>query len=267
MTSPPKFRRTEYTKPADLDDYAEWITREFDVELAGLPEQHDRVTVSMKSQLERSAFWTHLCEELAELRSAYYLRTGGFILGTSTDPVLDLKSWESFWLKTYRKNVLNNVRWPRPPAGGWLLAQDWYGAISDVVRTKVVVRYLDGIVDVVELISARAKKSGSKSAVFYRASEAGYYAAHVDVARRFEIPRTDFDTETLRTAVELQVTTHVKDVIAELLHRYYELRRASPTTDDGWQWNYLSDGFRSRYVGHMAHYLEGVIMDLRGKVT
>lgn len=267
MTLSPKFRRTEYARPADLDEYSEWLSTEFELELPGLPEQHDRVASSMKSQVERSTFWTELSRGLSELGSDYYVRTGGFLLGASSRPILEVKGWAPFWLKTYRKNVINNPHWPRPPAGGWLLPQDWYGAIGDVVRTKVVVRYLDGISDVVQLIAERARLSGHRAAVAYQASEEGYYAAHVDVRRRFEIPRTDFDTERVASAVEVQVTTEVKDVVAELLHRYYDLRKASPTEDEGWQWDYLSDGFRSRYVGHMAHYLEGVIMDLRSRVT
>ncbi len=267
MTARPKFRATEYVKPSDLDEYAEWLESEFDVELAGLPEQHERVASALKSQFERSDFWKAFCSELSELGSAYYLRTGGFFFGAASDPIVTVKDWGPFWLKTYRRNVLENTRWPRPPSGGWLLPQDWYREITDVIRTKVVVRYLDGISDVVRLIAEGARKARHGSHVAYQASEEGYYAAHIDVRRRFEIPRADFDTDRVSAAVEIQVTTQVKDVIAELLHRYYAVRRASAPTDDMWQWDYLSDGFRSRYLGHMAHYLEGVIMDLRGRVT
>ena len=261
-------RRTSSPVPVDVHDYADWMFNEFEVEVERLGEQHDRVSLAMKTQFEGSDFWQAFLRRLPEVGSAYYVRTGGFPLGSMATPVVVRKSWPSFWLKTFRRNALDNDRWPRPPLGGWLLPETWYTRVGDTVRTRVVVRYLDGIGDVVALLSELSDSNRRKARVTYQAREEGYYAAHVDVRRSFEVPKSSFDTSRIPSSVEIQVTTQVKDVIGELLHRYYERRRRLVADEDYvWQWDYLSDVFRAGYLGHMAHYLEGVIMELRGRAT
>ena len=66
--------------------------------------------------------------------------------------------------------------------------------------------------------------------------------------------------------IEIQITTQLQDVIRKLLHIYYEERRKKITEDDiKWQWDYKSDEFVANYLGHILHYVEGMIMDVRSK--
>ena len=32
-----------------------------------------------------------------------------------------------------------------------------------------------------------------------------------------------------------------------------------------WQWNYKGDEFTANYLGHILHYVEGMIMEIRDK--
>ena len=32
-----------------------------------------------------------------------------------------------------------------------------------------------------------------------------------------------------------------------------------------WQWNYKSDEFAANYLGHILHYVEGMIIEIRDK--
>ncbi|MGA8485346.1 MAG: hypothetical protein WB706_13230 [Nitrososphaeraceae archaeon] len=35
--------------------------------------------------------------------------------------------------------------------------------------------------------------------------------------------------------------------------------------DTNWKWNYKSDLFSSSYLGHILHYVEGLILEVRDK--
>ncbi|KKK63816.1 hypothetical protein LCGC14_2990500, partial [marine sediment metagenome] len=46
----------------------------------------------------------------------------------------------------------------------------------------------------------------------------------------------------------------------------YDQRRAErPTSNVKWQWDYRSDEFAANYLGHILHYVEGMIIDVRDK--
>jgi hypothetical protein len=48
--------------------------------------------------------------------------------------------------------------------------------------------------------------------------------------------------------------------------KYYEQRRTRlEKPDDKWQWNYKSDEFSPYYIGHIIHYIDGTIMEIRDK--
>ena len=64
----------------------------------------------------------------------------------------------------------------------------------------------------------------------------------------------------------MQITTQLQEVIRKLLHKHYESRRKRTTPDElKWQWDYKSDEFSANYLGHILHYIEGMIMEVRDK--
>lgn len=251
------------TKPADLNEYTDWMWEEFDLDATAEAAQYERVTSAVKRQVLAGRYWRRIDERLPELASTYYVRTG-FQLGVAHAPELKEKSWQAFWLKTFRRNVTENARWPRPPTGGWLTPANWYTQIGDTVRTRMVVRYLDGVDLLVDELASAAVGTPLKAKATYQATRDGYYAAHLALSGRFIVPRPTFDTERTRVRIEVQVTTQVKDVIQELLHKFYEERRLRLTAASVLsEWDYLSDAFRSTYLGHLAHHMEAEIMQLR----
>ena len=74
-----------------------------------------------------------------------------------------------------------------------------------------------------------------------------------------------WDTERIDVSIELQITTQLQEVIRKLLHSYYEnvRKRAGEREDVKWQWNYKSEEFAANYLGHILHYIEGMIMEVR----
>jgi len=67
--------------------------------------------------------------------------------------------------------------------------------------------------------------------------------------------------------LEIQVTTQIKDVIKGLLHKYYEVSRTTsrvPSIEE-MSWNYRNEEFIATYLGHILHYVEGMIIEVRDR--
>lgn len=138
--------------------------------------------------------------------------------------------------------------------------------INDVVRTSFVTKYLDGVKFLSNKFETIASDSGLSSSLDYEAKEDGYYAAHFYVDFDCEIPTHSWETSKIRLAIEIQITTQLQEVIKRLLHTYYEEKRKSTLKSDvKWQWDYKSDEFSTNYLGHILHYIEGMIMEVREK--
>jgi hypothetical protein len=252
-------------KPADVRAYEEWLRSAHNVDVYGAPRSHyESVTAKVKVDLERSATWRGLVDAMREYGEEYVLTTNYQLFTADAELPLALKPYDSFVLKTFRRNVIDNGQWPDPPAGGWILPTGWFVAINDMIRTSVVVKYLDGIKFLVSKITTYATNNQLASRVDFEAKETGYYAAHIYLVRQFEIPRENWDTEKAEIAVEIQVTSQLQDVLGQLTHPFYELRRVRlREPEEKWQWVYNSDEFVPNYLGHILHYVEGMIMVVR----
>ena len=111
-----------------------------------------------------------------------------------------------------------------------------------------------------------ADEIGLKCWKYYVAGNDGYYAAHVYVRQSYEVPSVEFDTEHIDVTVELQVTSQLQEVIRKLLHKHFEKRRKHLDQPDiEWQWDYKSEEFATNYLGHILHYVEGMIMEVRDR--
>ena len=92
----------------------------------------------------------------------------------------------------------------------------------------------------------------------------GYYAAHFYRVNEYEVPGEKYLTQKINGKIELQITTQLQEVIQRLLHEHYEANRKKIVKDDKkWQWRYRGDEFAANYLGHILHYVEGMIMDVR----
>lgn len=255
-------------KPQNIDEYKDWLKEKHKVEISRKIETYyESVTSRIKLDFEESGLWIQLTENLREYDGEYLLKTGYPLLIPRFEPELYIKPFDSFLLKTFRKNILENKRWPDELEGGWILPTNWYTKINDVIRTLFVVKYLDGVEFMTDNINSLCKQHSLECRVFFEAKEEGYYAAHLYTKQEFEIPGVNWDTKMVDVSIEIQITTQVQEVIRTLLHKYYEDKRKRPMTkkDIKWQWNYKSDEFVANYLGHVLHYVEGMIMEIREK--
>lgn len=253
-------------KPATVEHYQEWLRSAHGVEIERAGSYYELVSSHVKEKFEASDFWTGMQQLLAELDERYFLRTDYRLLHDRGVPKLFVKDFDAFLVKTFRRNILENDLWPNPPEGGWVLDPDWLSSANDIVRTLFVVKYLDGVADLAEGLKNYAAGQGIELELSLQARIEGYYAAHLHGQFEFEIPRRDWDTERRKFTIELQITTQLQELIRRLTHKFYEERRIRVSGPPRiWQWDYESDEFVSNYLGHILHYVEGMIMDVRKK--
>jgi len=257
----------ETLKPKTIDKYKMWLASDHDVDVSDINENYyDMVSWRIKEDFEKSELWIKIIDSLREFDQEYELNNGYKLFISGFEPKISIKSFDSFLLKSYRKNIIENNNFPVEPEFGWILPKNWFIKINDIVRTLFVVKYLDGVEFLIEKISSLSKNFNKECKVFYEAREEGYYAAHIYIIHGVEIPKMNWDTERINASIEIQITTQLQEVIRKLLHIYYEKRRKIMEIEDiKWQWNYKSDEFIANYLGHILHYVEGMIMEIREK--
>jgi hypothetical protein len=253
-------------KPTN-EKYKKWLKDNHNLEINNaIKNNYESVTMKMKDQFENSILWNRLNNDFDKLDQEYYVKTKGYYLFMDKNlPNISIKPFDSFLLKTYRKNIRDNKNWPSEPASGWILPENWYSNINDIIRTAFVVKYLDGVDFLIRMLESYCEQCSLPHQVHLEARADGYYAAHLYTRSKFEIPNINWDTEQIEATIEVQVTTQLQDVIRRLLHKYYEDNRIKIKRNENWQWNYESDEFAANYLGHILHYVEGMIMEIRDK--
>jgi ppGpp synthetase/RelA/SpoT-type nucleotidyltranferase len=255
----------------DLEEYCEWAIKEMGWDLGpSTRTYYQTVTAAMRDQVVASQLWLAFCERYKQIEDRYYgERKGHHLFQNPSPPEWQTKSFESIVAKSFRVNKLANGSFPSEPPGGWVTPDSWLEQVGDIVRTRVVVKYLDGPEYLAQALREIATETGQSVRVEYKCREDGYYAAHVDLRYTLEIPERDWDTRKIGCSCELQITTQLQELVQSLMHRYYEDHRlAGPAGHDDmpWQWRYRNAEFSASYLGHVLHYLEGMIMGVRDKI-
>jgi hypothetical protein len=253
------------------EEYKKWLKDQHDLEITDRTKQYyEQVATTVKGIFQDSPLWKAFNHNRNYYSDEFLIESRGYSLWSNASEPAELKTkpYDSFLLKTYRRNILDNQNWPRQPRGGWILPDNWYSKINDIVRTSLVVKYLDGVEFVTGRFQVLCDEYNAKCNIHFEAKEEGYYAAHMYVTSRFEVPKMELGTEFVEGSIEIQVTTQLQEVILKLLHEYYEERRKQEklTENIKWQWDYKSDEFATNYLGHILHYIEGMIMERRDKM-
>jgi hypothetical protein len=259
MLTPPE------QKP-NYEDYPVWLRQNHDVVLSRATENHYTAVVQqVRAGFDRCPLWLDIISGLPNLDDGYLIRRKTPLL-LSHFPSISLKSYDSFIRKTYRKNIILNHNFPGAPADGWMLPPDWFSLINDIVRTRLVVRYLDGVEYLLGYIQELTQKHNITLRQDYEARLEGYYALHLYYAKSLVIPKPDFLDEQRSFQFEIQITTQIKEIIHGILHMFYEkARMIHETTERDWRWDYKSDEFVANNLGHILHYIEGTLVQVRDR--
>lgn len=222
-------------------------------------------------QFKSSQFWSEITKQLPYCATEFYHNTGYSLLLNPTDnPEVLTKSFKSLLNKIYRKNILLNYAYPSEPEQGWITSQNCFEKINDIIRTRITVKYLDGVDFLIDKFFSISKSNGLIQTCSYEAKEDGYYAVHLYIEMPYELINwKTLQLQSYKIRTEIQITTQLQEVITTLIHKLYESSRLKPKitskSDRIWQWNYSSNSFKMNYIGHVLHFMEGTIMELRNK--
>lgn len=224
-----------------------------------------------RNHLQLEGLMGELTDFLVELAVDYAGGRPGLLYYPTkpTDLQLLVKPYSSTLTKVYRINCLQNRNYPAAPRDGFVdhAALYTHPKINDLIRTRLICKYMDGPKFVVEGIKRFCERRGLGYRSYPMHSETGYHAWHcyirtpVDMAVGNAIEARDI-------WLELQVTTQLAESITSLTHGLYETSRTatSDRSSAEWRWDPRTQQFRSAYLGHTLHLLEGIIQTFRDEV-
>lgn len=252
-------------KKPNFENYNKWLYDNHRISINESTKNLYSTTVeSMKTSFEASDFWEYLEGNIATFQQQYLVKTGYQLFAPYFKLETNSKPYNSFLLKTYRKNILNNKNWPNEPNCKWVFPDNWFSKTNDIIRFLFVAKYLDGTEFIKDVIYKYCQEKDIKPEIHYEVREEGYYSVHIYIPFEFEAPCLDWSTVIITTKIEIQIITQLQEVIRELLHKEYCKKRSKPKKSlKTWQWDYNSAAFSSNYLGHMLQYLEGNIIKIR----
>ena len=210
-------------KPSSPEAYITWWNHRFEAPEAQIDKvaakQYQAVSILVKHDFENSTEWRGFISELNNFEAEYrHSRGYDLLMGKPEDTKLCRKEWRDFLSKVWRKNVVENKNFDKEPDTGWITPQNWFENIHDIVRTTIVVKYFDGVGFLLDRLCELLRGHNCKYKPDWEAREEGYYAAHLNVIRDYEL-LFGLETQIKRISVEIQITTQMKDAIRELTHR------------------------------------------------
>lgn len=256
-------------KKISFEEYLTWMNRNLKIRNLGAYQLHYvREIESIKNNFSNDEFWKSLISKFQEFYDQYLIEEKQSLFSDRLyKPIILTKSFSSLVEKTYRKNVIFNKNWPNPPNDGWITPNNWFSRINDLVRTKIVVNYLEGM----NFISSKIKEHCDEQKIAFSpkpdARMEGYYAINSYLENlEFTINEQKTGNEkTISISIELQITTQMQDLMRGLLHKEYEKARTKKASDLNWVWQYKDDKFSTAYLAHLLHYAEGMIMQIIDK--
>ncbi len=191
---------------------------------------------SIKNQIETSPLMNSLTDLIGELPDEYPPAREFLFLNenVSRDLNFRMKPFKSVFNKIFRKNVIFNRYYPNANKKGGVDVPNFYQEIDDLLRTRIVCKYMDGPKWVCDQLKQKLNEIGITVDVRELSTDQGYYAWHL----YFQAPVQMWEGQLVRDRkiwVEIQFTTQLSEVITSLTHDLYERRRDGrdfPEKDD-----------------------------------
>lgn len=260
------------TKPSEAEFFAErGAELGFPVPLETGKQVYEFNLTNARNHLQLDGLMGSLTDFLVELADGY---AGGrpellYYASKPADLQVLAKPYASMLNKVYRINCLRNRNFPEPPRKGWVEHAMIYDhdQMNDLLRSRLVCKYMDGPQFVAKGLARFCKENRLEFRSYPMHSDTGYHAWHCYIRNSIDIA-VGGGIETRQIWLELQVTTQLAEVITGLTHGLYEVSRVgSPASSgDEWRWEPRSQQFRSAYLGHTLHLLEGIIQTFRDEV-
>lgn len=134
--------------------------------------------------------------------------------------------------------------------------------ISDLVRTRVACRYIDGV----EFLGTKLCELADEMGLTYLRERQGrlegYFAQHITVTQDVIYRFGGISTQT-KVVSEIQIATEFGTRMWDATHPLYESVRGKSADPASWQWKPDDPRFIANQLGHMIHLADGLLMQLR----
>jgi hypothetical protein len=192
-----------------------------------------------------------------------------------------VKAWAALTDKLYRVNREENALFSNPPIlptvgevarnepatlQRWITPSVAGEVLDDLVRTKFVVPFVDGVIDVSARLTKIFADLGVQRFRRFHAKDTGYHARHYYAL--VEVPGDD-SIPPSTVALEIKVLTKMQDQLGELTHLLYERHRTGSLKLEKKRksaWQFDTPDFLATYLGHTGHFLEAKICDLKESI-
>ena len=210
-------------------------------------------------EISAGPFWAEIDKKLDQWRSEYRQATkGADLLARTGMPPFVGKSATSIKSKVFRKcranlkkseQIFSTAGAPVP-------------ALSDLVRTRIVCRYIDGVEFLATKMEMLAGEMGRNPKRDREGRLEGYFAQHLTVDADVFF-RIDKDAIPAKIRCEIQLATELATKMWDASHPFYEFARERDVPAESWQWNPTDPQFIANQLGHMIHLADGLIVQLR----
>ena len=108
-------------KPTTMPEYLKWLRKTHGQEnISTYQNYYDPTVIIAQNNFSSSPIWSKVTKDLKTINDKYLTDTGYALLSVFAPPPLVTKPYDSLLIKTFRKNVINNSNWPKPPTDGWI---------------------------------------------------------------------------------------------------------------------------------------------------
>lgn len=262
----------ELTEPSDLNEYEGFIEELTDQTYDSLKDNYNNNVQRWIKEFKQADYYSLLRDNLAYINNDYKEINKVDLINIEKSLIMKHKKFKDMLDKCYRKDVLNNEKWSMDDTSWqddyeWITPLNCFKHITDLVRTRIYVKYIDGATDVLNRLIKIANDLRFKSCYDYIAYENGYYGIHFIIYQPMKYINIYGIEEDIELKIEIQITTQIKEIVNQLLHKYYKLYRMKERDEEkSWQWDYSSLEFVPNYIGHISHYIEGMILHARQRL-
>jgi hypothetical protein len=246
-----------------LDTEEEWLRALIAARSeVGTPGYWDTVAANTEQwaqDVRTGRFWLALERKLPEWRQGFSAK--GALLAQEGLPPFAGKGANRIKAKAFRDRAAKQKA-EEALLGVWRVDGPPVPYHNDLVRTRVICPFLDGVVFFADQLVALAKDLDVRCDRQLRALPGGYFAQHVYFEHEFQF-KLGGGSAPIRLLCEIQVATQLSTLIWTAAHPVYEQTREDRNRDTSWAWNPEDRRFLSQQLGHLLHLADGILVSLR----
>ncbi len=261
-------------EPASIEEFKHYILEKFKPTI-GFGSRFEGYYIlnqgTLYDKFKSSDFWKEFLLNIKDVDTQYRRDNNEFDLIPHVDKIeIKKKGLEETVEKAYRISIVNNELpfESEEYFKQFILPENIFEKLNDIIRTEVIVKYLDGIDVVVSSIEKLSKKYDFKIEVEPKIKEEGYFAKHIYISYKAKITDLQFIPKEITHIFEIQVRTQLQDTVKSILHINYErdrIKHQKELNSENWRWQFKESRFMTNYMGHILHFLDGVIVKVKNQ--